>query len=266
MEGKKETEIPMKNTGELDKLYQPRKYRENMRRGGFNSFVVSYKQSDLWIGVSPLDISETLKKFTLAELKMLWKKIENFICLHPIVQKSLSPIPIPENSPEEIEKMIQAGNQAGIGPMSSVAGFFAEYIGKKIQKQFSPSEIIVENGGDIYLFSKKERIISIYAGDSPLSEKIAIKIPASETPLGICTSSGKIGPSLSSGSADAVMIVCKNTALADAFATAFGNQVKTSEDIDEALRQTEQYPEILAAIIICDDKVGIRGNFEIETL
>ncbi len=162
--------------------------------------------------------------------------------------------------------MIFAGNRAGIGPMSSVAGFFSEFIGKKIEQKFQPEEIIVENGGDIYLKIKKDIIISIHAGSSPISEKIGVKISASESPLGICTSSGKIGPSLSSGSADAVMIICKNTALADSFATAFGNRVKTPNDIESVLEETEKYSEILSAIIICDDKIGIHGNFEIESL
>lgn len=246
--------------------YQPRKYREAMRKGRFNSFVVSYKQSDLWIGVNPIECSKELKSFALDELKILWDKLENFIHLHPIIQNSLSPIDIPENSPPEIIQMIKSGNKAGIGPMSSVAGFFSEYIGKLIEGKFQPEEIIVENGGDIYLNIKDEITISIYAGNSPLSEKIGIKIPASKTPLGICTSSGKVGPSLSSGNADAVMIICKDTSLSDAFATAFGNKVKTPVDIEPVLQETKKFTEILSAIIICDDKIGIHGEFEIVAL
>ena len=237
-----------------------------MRKGRFNSFVVSYKQSDLWIGVNPIECTEKLKAFALDELKKLWDKIEGFICINPIIQKSLSPIKISESPPEEIIKMIESGNRAGIGPMSSVAGFFSQYIGKLIEEKFHPEEIIVENGGDIYLNVKKNITISIYAGKSPLSEKIAVKIPASQTPLGICTSSGKVGPSLSSGNADAVMIICTDTSLADAFATAFGNKVKTPADIESTLQETEKFAEILSAIIICDDKIGIRGKFEIVAL
>jgi len=237
-----------------------------MRQGRFNSFVVSYKQSDLWIGVNPIECSDELKSFALDELKNLWDKLEDFIDIHSIIQKSLSPIEIPKNSPSEITKMIQSGNKAGIGPMSSVAGFFSEYIGKLIENKYHPEEIIVENGGDIYLNVKDKITISIFAGNSPLSEKIGIKIPASKTPLGICTSSGKFGPSLSSGNADAVMIICSDTAQSDAFATAFGNKVKSPTDIESTLQETEKFTEILSAIIICDDKIGIRGKFEIVAL
>lgn len=245
---------------------QPRPYRETMRKGRFNSFVVSYQQSDLWIGVNSIACSAELQSFTLAELKNLWNKIENFICQYPVIQTSLSPIEIPKNSPLEIIKMIESGNRAGIGPLSSVAGFFSAYLGRLIEKKFRPKEIIVENGGDIYINVRDEITISIYAGQSPLSEKIGVKIPAGEAPLGVCTSSGKIGPSLSSGNADAVMIICRDTALADAFATAFGNKVKSAGDIETVLSETEKFPEILSAIVICDDKIGIRGKFEIAAL
>lgn len=237
-----------------------------MEKGRFHSFVVTYKQSDLWIGVNPLECTDNLKTFALEELIKLRSKIENFICLHPVFQKSLSPIEIPDRSPDEIKKMIESGNRAGIGPMSSVAGFFAEYLGHLIEEKFHPDEIIIENGGDIYLNVSNNITVSVYAGNSPLSEKVGIKIPAHATPLGICTSSGKIGPSLSSGNADAVVIISGDTALADALATAFGNKVKIPEDIEPALQETEKFTEILSAIMICEDKIGIRGKFEIVAL
>lgn len=252
--------------GKNTMTYKPRTYREIMRLGRFNSFVVSYKQSDLWIGVNPIQCTDELKAFTLRELKNLWHKLEDFIEINPLFQTALSPVKIPTNSPPEILEMINCGNRAGIGPMSTVAGFFSEYLGRRIESHFSPAEIIVENGGDIYVNVQKEIKISIFAGSSPLSEKIGVRIPPESTPLGLCTSSGQIGPSLSSGNADAVMIACKNAALADAFATAFGNRVKSVRDIESALTETEKFAEILTAIIICEDKIGIRGNFEIIPL
>lgn len=108
--------------------------------------------------------------------------------------------------------------------------------------------------------------MSVYAGNSPLSEKIGIEIQASESPLGVCTSAGTVGPSISFGKADAVMIICRNTALADAFATGFGNRVKTPEDVQKVIGETEYYPEILSAVIICRDKIGIRGKFEMKLI
>ena len=60
---------------------------------------------------------------------------------------------------------------------------------------FSP-EVIVENGGDIYLRSLVTRTVGIYARKSPLTDKIGLEIAEENTSLGICTSSGTVGHSL----------------------------------------------------------------------
>ena len=84
--------------------------------------------------------------------------------------------------------------------------------------------------------------------------------------MGICTSAGTVGPSLSFGKADAVVVVCEDVLLADAFATAFGNKVKSPNDVEKVINQSEKYPEILSLLIICEDKIGIKGDFEIKIL
>jgi hypothetical protein len=126
--------------------------------------------------------------------------------------------------------------------------------------------MVIENGGDIFAQLKNELVLSVFAGDSPLSERIGLAIPARLGNFGICTSSGTVGPSLSYGKADAVVVVCENVLLADAFATAFGNKVKSPNDIEKVINQSEKIPEILSLIVICEDKIGIRGDYEIRIL
>jgi ApbE superfamily uncharacterized protein (UPF0280 family) len=148
--------------------------------------------------------------------------------------------------------------------MAAVAGMFALHVGEKIRRKFHVQELVVENGGDFYIYVKDDLLITIYAGESPLSEKIAVIVPAHETPCGVCTSSGTVGPSLSFGNADAVMVACYSPVLADAWATSLANRVKSPDDIEGVLTFSEHYPEILSLVIICDDKTGIRGNFEVR--
>ena len=133
-------------------------------------------------------------------------------------------------------------------------------------KTFDIQELVVENGGDIFLKIKRNLLMSVYAGNSPLSEKIGVEIQAVDSPLGVCTSAGTVGPSVSFGKADAVMIICRNTALADAFATGFGNRIKTPEDVQKVTDQTAEFPEILSAVVICGDKIGIRGKYEMKVI
>ncbi len=133
-----------------------------------------------------------------------------------------------------------------------------------IREAFSVEELIVENGGDYYLLLKEDLLMTLYAGSSPLSEKIGVVIPASETPCGVCTSSGTVGHSFSFGRADAVMVACSSPVFADAWATSLANRVCTSADIEPVLKYSEQFPEIRSLVIICDEKTGIRGNFEVR--
>jgi ApbE superfamily uncharacterized protein (UPF0280 family) len=106
--------------------------------------------------------------------------------------------------------------------------------------------------------------VSVFAGHSPLSEKIGLRIEAKKSPLGICTSSGTVGHSLSFGKADAVMIVCRNALLADGFATTFANQIQTADDINPVLEKIESDKDILSALLVKDDKMGIVGEFELR--
>jgi ApbE superfamily uncharacterized protein (UPF0280 family) len=133
----------------------------------------------------------------------------------------------------------------------------------ELKKRFKIEELIVENGGDIYADIQHDLDVSVFAGQSPLSEKIGLRIDTKESPLGICTSSGTVGHSLSFGKADAVMIVCKNASLADGYATTFANQIQTADDINPVLGLIECKKDILSALLVKGDKMGIVGKFEL---
>ncbi|GAI31340.1 unnamed protein product [marine sediment metagenome] len=149
----------------------------------------------------------------------------------------------------------------GIGPMASVAGAIAEFVGSQLLD--SSPEIIVENGGDIYLKSFGERLIGIYAGKSPLTGKIGLEINGQDTPMGICTSSGTVGHSLSRGKADAVIVLSKSAALADAAATAIGNLIIQPDDIPSGIEFAQGIDGLKGVIIIQGDKMGLWGEVKI---
>ncbi|MFA9392304.1 MAG: UPF0280 family protein [Prolixibacteraceae bacterium] len=245
---------------------EPRWYRNGMGEGRFISFVVTYKDSDLWIGVDKDSYDPGMKDFAQAKLTELRTELEGYILNHSEFATSFSPFDVQEFAPDMAIDMAQAGKFAGTGPMASVAGAFSEYLGNTIQQKFIVNELLIENGGDIYAKLNQDLILAVYAGRSALSGKVGIEIPAEETPLGICTSAGTVGPSVSFGKADAVMVVCKSTLLADAFATAIGNRVKQASDIDVELKMTEQHPQILSVLIICGGAVGIRGKYALKML
>jgi len=240
-------------------MYRHRTYRNFDTNERLIPFQVSIKETDLY-----LKARENLEKETRDSVFFYRGHIENYIRSHPDFEKSLVPLTYDQYAPLIVKEMLHASSLVGVGPMAAVAGAIAEFVGRSLLR-YSP-EIIAENGGDIFISTAEEIIVEIFAGASPFSQKIGIKVLPSEMPLGVCTSSGTVGPSLSFGKADAVTIVSPSTALADSAATAVGNRVKKADDIPFGLKVAESLPEIKGAVIIMGEKMGAWGNIELVKL
>ena len=240
-------------------------YRERSYRSRFSSderrwFCVKFLESDLSIGVDSGSYRASMEADTYAMLVDLRRQMDAYLLMDPAYKAALTPYDAGLEAPNILKEMSRVSHKTGIGPMSAVAGAVA----KKVAEFLGTQEVIVENGGDIYAQAASDMDISVFAGQSPLSEKIGLHIPAAEFPLGICTSSGTVGPSLSLGRADAVMIVCKDVLLADSYATAMANRIKTVNDLQSVIDRISDIPEILGAIAVKDDRMAITGRFELR--
>jgi uncharacterized protein len=236
--------------------YQPRTYRHRIESSGLAAFTVAVKETDLYIRAA----SNLQRKARRLVLKYR-AQLESYIEQNPGFQTSLKPLPMPETAPRIVKEMIDAGQKANVGPMAAVAGAIAEFIGTELL-DFSP-EIIVENGGDIFLKADSKKVVGIYAGDSPLSGKIGVAIDPQETPLGVCTSSGTVGHSLSFGRADAVVTIARSAALADAAATAICNLVQKSADINTAIETGRNISGLKGIVIIIGGDIGVWGSIKL---
>jgi len=236
-------------------MYEERIYRRDFITGNLKGFEVVVKETDLFI-CAEKDLTSQAIESTLKYRS----QIESYIEKHPKFKESLSPMPNDLFAMPIIKNMFDVTRRAGVGPMASVAGAMAEFIGTDLLK-FS-DEIIVENGGDIFVKLKTNRRIGIFAGKSSFSNKLTIEIEASKTPLGICTSSAAIGPSLSFGKTDATVVIAKSAAFADACATAIGNMVKQPEDIKKALEFAKKLEGLSAVLIVIADKLGVWGDIK----
>ncbi len=146
--------------------------------------------------------------------------------------------------------------------MAAVAGALAEAAGLFLLNH-SP-EVIVENGGDIFISVIEPVSVGIYAGNSPFAGKLALRVNPARGPLGICTSSGNVGPSLSFGKADAAVAVSPSTPLADAAATALGNMVKSPDDLEATLEFAKKIEGVTGALLIYRDKIAAWGDLELQ--
>jgi uncharacterized protein len=245
-------------------MHEERFYRKFFNTCRFKGFEAEFLETDLWIGVDSGSFVPGMKETAINRIRTVREQLDSYIHREPEFAKSLHPFIPADSAPALAKEMAVASGKAGVGPMASVAGLFARETAEAIRQNFSVEELVIENGGDIYAYLKSELVLSVYAGRSPLSEKIGIVIPPGPGEMGICTSSGTVGPSLSLGNADAVAVVCNDVLLADAFATAIGNRINHPGDIEGAFAYTEKFPEILSVIIICGDKTGMRGKFEIK--
>lgn len=245
------------------KEYRIRLYRDRFNRGRWKIFNVGYRESDLCIGVDGPSYTPSMEAFAATALQEIRREMEAYLATDPRYGATLSPYTPAPGAPEILFRMAEAASKAGIGPMGAVAGAVAEHIGKRITAEYGCREVIVENGGDIYADVAEGMDIPVFAGSSPLSEKVGIFIPSGGR-IGICTSSGTVGPSLSLGKADAVMTVCEGAALADSYATAFANLIRTKEDIAPVMERIKAVPEILGAICIKDDRFGICGDYGLK--
>jgi hypothetical protein len=240
-------------------LHEPRTYRHPVQSDNLVSFSVTVKETDLFILAD-----QPLEKVTLESVLRHRGYLERFIARHPDFAASLVPWPYAAPMPEIVRDMIDAGENAGVGPMAAVAGAAAERVGNDLL--LHSKEVIIENGGDVFIKTRHPVTVGIFAGKSPLSLKIGLKVHSENHSIAVCTSSGTVGHSLSFGRADAVSVVSASCPLADAAATAIGNRVRSRSDIARGIEFGKKIRGVEGVLIIIGDRIGVWGELELVPL
>ena len=232
--------------------YTERTYRKRVNAGDLVSFHVAVKETDLWVSAD-----QNLEKETRDLVLNQRHQLENYIGIHPDFLTTLKPYPEDPYAPPMIKEMIETTRDLGVGPMASVAGAIAQYVGHGLLKW--TDQVILENGGDIFIKTNRSVTVSIFAGESPLSGKIGVMIPQEKMPLGVCASSGTVGHSLSLGSTD---IVCIISYVPDII-KAYENDKK---DLEKIADWTDEMGGVSGGLAIVKDKVAAWGEVEIVRL
>ncbi len=234
--------------------YQERTYRRWIETD-LHTFEVSVGESDLMISAE-----RPLGQLAERALSQARAALRTYLASDPAFQEALHPRDALPGAPEIVIAMSEAARLCGVGPMAAVAGAVAESVGRALLEE--SEQVIVENGGDIFLQAKQGRMAAIYAGASPLSGKLGVRISRVGQPVGLCTSSGTVGHSLSFGKADAAIVLATSAALADAAATALGNRIQTADDIDASLTWLKRIEGALGGVAVVGDHIGAWGEIE----
>jgi uncharacterized protein len=243
--------------GSNHREYVERTYRNRILKNNLKTYNVTICETDLFIS-SDTDL-EAVAYLSVYQHR---SSIEAYIKSHPTFLTSLLPVPFDELAPAIVRDMMHAAFHANVGPMAAVAGAIAEHVGSDLLQ--NSQNIIIENGGDIFIDTQSDIRVGIFAGTSPFSDKISLHIKGNEMPVGICTSSGTVGHSLSFGKADAVCVKAKSVSLADAVATSVGNKVKMKKDIAHALEEGMKIEAVQGIAIIIADQLGVMGDMELS--
>jgi ApbE superfamily uncharacterized protein (UPF0280 family) len=236
--------------------YTKRFYRNWQNPDGLVSFAVRCRETDLMV-YAEKDLAET----TLTLVKKYRSQIEETIEENPDFKTSLIPLTV-ETSYQIIAEMVDKSRLAGVGPMAGVAGALSEFVGRELLDH--TDGLIIENGGDVFIRSRSDRTVLVYAGEkSPFKDRVKLLLKGREEPFGVCTSSAAVGPSVSFGNTDAVVVVASSAVTADVFATAVGNRVKRADDLEPAIEYVRSFPDISGVLIMIGDRMAVFGEIRL---
>jgi len=240
-------------------MVEARTYRAQMSQAHLVSFRTVVQETDLMIQ------ADRKLSGVSRELVLRYRgHIESYIARHREFAKTLVPWPASGPLPEIVQEMVAAARQVGVGPMAAVAGAVAQQVGQGLLAQ--SREVVVENGGDLFIKLEKPATVGIYAGESPLSMRVGVNIESRAGPVAVCTSSGTLGHSLSLGVANAATVIADSCSLADAAATAIGNRVDSSSTVESAIEFGRAIEGIQGLVVICGETIGAWGAVDLEAL
>ncbi len=226
-------------------------YRLLARPKGMTSLRIEDGETDMQLyGTVSLDAAAQLVREARSQ-------VLGYISGHPDFRESLAPFPLDPLAQPVVREMLEAGVQAELGPMAAVAGAIAEFVGRRVLEK--GGEVIAENGGDVFFRTDSPQRFAIVA-ESSSNAVVGIEVAEARQGAGrgVCTSSGRLGPSMNFGGADAVTVVAGSAALADALATAASNRIRDAEDIGPAMEWAGRHGAE-GIVVIAFDRVAAMG-------
>ena len=238
-----------------------RRYREyHSPYAGEVSFQVVVGETDLWVAGG-----EDLSREMAVVVARLRGEIQAYMALAPDFRTSLVPLDVFPEAPEIVRRMAAGARLAGVGPFAAVAGTIAQMVAESFKAR-SP-EMLVENGGDIYIQGRRDRIVGLLP-DVNSDAALGLRLDGGVLPISVCSSSASIGHSLSFGQGELATVLAADGAFADAAATALCNMLQTPDDVALAVDQAKAWARhgLKGVFVQCGERLGMWGDFELVSL
>ncbi len=205
---------------------EKRFYRKLLKKEGFAAFELIVGESDILVQVPEKNFSDELKRKLLENLILLREQILAYGREHREFLSSLKPVNVSPIAPEIVRRMAYASSKVGVGPMAGVAGAINAFLGMVLEES-GISEFFLENGGDTYVSGGGKITVALITGNPSIDGKLGVELPPGK--WGVCSSSSKIGHSLSFGRTELVTVVGEDPTVADCAATLLGNSKSVEE-------------------------------------
>ncbi len=227
--------------------------------------IIAGVQDENMAEQQPVDVPK-LSAAMAKTLEQLRADIRSWARLYPQFQNSLAPLDVPQKAPEIVRRMYGGAALAGVGPFAAVAGTVSHMLAEA--HAHAVPNLIIENGGDVFLYSTKERVVALLASpqESEDTHALGLSFTPEDFPLALCASSATIGHSLSLGTGELAVVRAKDGALADAVATAMGNRLRGAASVQSALDFGQSIAGVEGLFVQCDASMGIWGKMELTAV
>jgi len=191
-------------------------------------------------------------------IKAAREEIERLVRKDRFFLTTMEPYDPSPKSGGVVRRMCEAARAAGVGPMATVAGAIAQEALEAMLSQ-GCRHAWVDNGGDIAVMVERPVTIEVFH-DPASANAFALELENTGKPLGICSSSGTLGHSISFGNADTVVAVARDAVLADALATAIGNNVSGPGSLKGCFEPFTGIRGFHGGIAMAGGEVAIHGD------
>ncbi|MCU0859184.1 MAG: UPF0280 family protein [Thermoplasmata archaeon] len=191
-------------------------------------------------------------------IKAARAEVERQVRRDPFFLATMEPYPCDGDAGRTVRRMCEAAGKAHVGPMAAVAGAIAQEA-LEAMAAAGCTHGWVDNGGDIALLLEEPATVEVFC-EPGAKEAFGFEMPPAGSMVGVCSSSGRLGHSISLGDADVAVAFADDAVLADALATAIGNRVVDSESMQSCFEPFKGIRGFRGGLALRDGEVAMWGE------